>query len=47
MVVIGRDVEGSMNVITAYSPSDSNYLPNMIAKGDYLYRKTPNAKSDP
>lgn len=39
LVVIGRDREGSLNAIAMYSPSDKNYLRNMIAKGNYSYRE--------
>ena len=38
LVVIGRDREGSTNVVTLYSPSDNRYLVNMIAKGGYQIR---------
>jgi hypothetical protein len=40
VVVIGRDREESLNVVTVYSPSDKNYLPNMLAKGDYGFRES-------
>jgi hypothetical protein len=39
VAVIGRDRNGSYNVITMHSPSDRNYLPNMMAKGKYSARE--------
>jgi hypothetical protein len=38
VVVIGRDREGSLNLITVHSPSDKKYVPNMLAKGEYAFR---------
>lgn len=39
VAVLGRDRNESHNVITIHSPSDRNYLQNMIAKGDYVTRE--------
>ena len=38
VAVIGRDRNGSQNIVTIHSPSDRNYLPNMMAKGTYRVR---------
>jgi hypothetical protein len=40
VVVIRRDREGSLNLITVHSPSDKRYVPNMLAKGDYAFRSS-------
>lgn len=39
VAVLGRDRNGSHNVVTMHSPSDRNYLPNMMAKGNYAARE--------
>lgn len=38
-VVLGRDANGSMNVITLYSPSRPNALKLRIARGNYVRRE--------
>jgi hypothetical protein len=48
VAVIGRDRNGSYNVITMHSPSDRNYLPNMMAKeSTRLGRKRGKVERDP
>lgn len=39
LVGIGRDRNGSLNLVTAYSPSDQAFLWNMIQRGTYVSRK--------
>lgn len=38
LVVIGRDRNGSLNLVTTYSPSDPASLWNMIQRGSYVSR---------
>lgn len=38
-VILGRDANGSVNVITLYSPSRPNTLRNRIDRGEYERRK--------
>jgi hypothetical protein len=38
-VILGRDGNGSVNVVTLYSPSRPNALENRIARGNYVRRE--------
>lgn len=38
LIVIGRDRNGSLNVVTTYSPKNPHSLPNVIKRGNYVKR---------